>query len=292
MIRFCIVIPTYNRKRLLEECLRSVAEQSEHALKVIVVVDGSTDGTLDLLAEKYPDIEIVNGTGDWWWTKSVNKGIETALKYRPDGILLLNDDVVLPPNYLREIMKAAGENPGSLIGSAVKDILTGEYAFIGANLDWKKVWRFDLLKYYGNVNLPEYIPVNNLPGRGLLVPSTVFSSIGLFDKRFPQQHSDADFSIRANKAGYGLFVSTRAFLYSHVDEGPDRAYESDYSIANFFRRLYEKRSKQNLFYLCRFSLRHCPKRWLVSYSLINILATVSGYVKRWLVSKRIKESAQ
>ena len=288
MDSFCIVIPTYNRKRLLKECLDSIVKQSETALKIIVVVDGSTDGTLELLAEKYPDIEIVNGTGDWWWTKSVNKGIEAAFKYSPDSILLLNDDVVLPRNYLREIIKSANENPGSLIGSAVKDILTGKYTFVGDNLDWKKVRRLDLIKYYGTDNLPEYIPVNNLPGRGLFVPSIVFSQIEPFDERFPQQNSDADFTIRANRAGYGLFVSTRSFLYSHMDEGPDRIYESDYSIANFFKRLYEKRSKQNLFYLCKFNLRHCPKRWSISYSLINIIATVSGYIKRWLLPKENK----
>jgi len=281
-----IIIPTYNRKRLLEECLNSILSQTFTDYKIIVVVDGSTDGTINMLEESFKGLEVIRGNGDWWWTKSVNKGIEAAFKYNPDNILLLNDDVVLPPEYLNNVMKAANENPGCLLGSSIKDIRTGKYTYIGTNLDWRKVRYKNLITLYDLEKLSEYIPVNHLPGRGLLIPIQVFSKLGLFDTRtFPQQKADADFSLRAINAGYNLVVATNAYLFSHVDEGPDKVYESNYSIANFFKRLYEKKSKQNIYYTLRFNIRHCPKRWLLSYSLINVSAIIIGYLKRWLVSE-------
>lgn len=288
-LKIGIIIPTYNRKRLLEQCLRSIKKQSFANYEVVVIIDGSTDGTNSLLKEKYPKVKVIQGNGNWWWTKSVNKGIKVISNYNPEYILLLNDDVVLPNDYLISIIKAANENSKCLLGSASKDIKTKEFNYIGGKRDWGKVWSKPFVYSYNLKNLPEYIPVNTLPGRGLLIPTEVFSKIGFFDeKSFPQAIADADFSIRANKAGYNLIVPTCAYLFSYVEEGPDNMYESEYCISNFFKRLYEKRSNQNLYYLLKFNYRHCPRKWFISYTTINFIAVISGYLKRWIKQYRQK----
>jgi len=288
-LKVVIVIPTHNRKSFLEKCLDSIIEQTYTNYKVIVVNDGSTDGTNDILDNSFPEIRVIHGDGNWWWTRSVNEGIRVAFQYEPNYILLLNDDVILHNNYLSNMIRAANDNPLCLIGSASKDVITKEYNYIGVNADWKRVRRKVLIDLYDRNRMPEYIKVNMLPGRGLFIPIEVFQMIGFFDeKNFPQANADADFSMRANKKGYGLIVSTRAYLFSYTEDGPDKYYESKYNIENFFKRLYEKRSKQNLYYLLKFNFRHCPRKWFFSYTTINFIAVIFGYLKRWMKSVYIK----
>lgn len=279
-----VIIPTFNRREYLRVLLSQLFNQNgNNLLEIVVVVAGSTDGTLEMLQDEFPEVHVVKGTAEWWWTKSINTGIRFVSNCNPKYVLLLNDDVELPNDYLESIIKATNENPKCLIGSASKDLKNKEFNYIGIKRDWKKVWSKPLVYSYDLKNLPEHILVNQLPGRGLLIPNEVFSKIGFFDeKNFPQAIADADFSIRANKAGYNLIVSTRAYLFSYVEEGPNKFYESKYCISNFIKRLYEKRSNQNLYYLFKFNYRHCPGKWFISYTTINFIAIILGYLKRWI----------
>lgn len=96
-----IVIPVYNRKALTRGCLYSLQQQTDNEFRIIVVDDGSTDGTDKMIQNEFPNITLLKGDGNLWWTGAVNKAVQHVLSecQLEDYILLLNDDLVVPPDY-------------------------------------------------------------------------------------------------------------------------------------------------------------------------------------------------
>jgi GT2 family glycosyltransferase len=71
------IIPTFNRAASLKTILACLKQQTLSVIP-IVVVDGSTDGTLEMLAADFPSAIVVRGDGNWWYTRSINEGIKKA----------------------------------------------------------------------------------------------------------------------------------------------------------------------------------------------------------------------
>jgi GT2 family glycosyltransferase len=69
-----IVIPAHNRKPLTLACLESLARQTFSDFAVAVVDDGSTDGTSEAIQEAFPQVHLILGSGDLWWTRATNLG--------------------------------------------------------------------------------------------------------------------------------------------------------------------------------------------------------------------------
>jgi GT2 family glycosyltransferase len=217
-----IVIPVFNRLALTIDCLNSLLQQEYKAFTIIVVDDGSTDGTAAHLEQLYPMVQLIKGDGNWWWTGATNAGVKKALELSrspQDFVLTLNNDLVVKEDYLRCLFEAAGCNQRCLIGSVSVDIRQPDkIQFAGTK--WNRV----TAKYrpgQGRKTSLETLKVTAstvatdlLPGRGVLIPIGLFNEIGLYDRfDFPHYMADEDFSLRATQMMYGLLVSTRAIVY-------------------------------------------------------------------------------
>ena len=101
-----IVIPVHNRLEATRECLGSLRCQTYKAFKIVVVDDGSTDGTSGLVSQEYPEVTVLKGKGELWWTGATNLGVRYALQdcRGDDYILTLNNDTFLPPEYLETMI--------------------------------------------------------------------------------------------------------------------------------------------------------------------------------------------
>ncbi|HZG23054.1 MAG TPA: glycosyltransferase, partial [Chitinophagaceae bacterium] len=99
-IRLAIVIAVHNRKNTTLQCLQQLARQTFQDFSIIVVDDGSADGTSAAIRQFFPSVTVINGTGNWWWTRSVNEGIRYALDQHASHVLLLNDDTYFTSDYL------------------------------------------------------------------------------------------------------------------------------------------------------------------------------------------------
>ncbi len=223
-----IVLPTYNRRDLLKSTVSQLIEQSQLLVGVktdiIVVVDGSTDGSTEMLKETFPEVHIVLGNGSWFYTKSMNEGFKYASSLNPDYVLTLNDDIILGENYLSEMVASINKvDEGSIIGCvALTEQTPHKVLFSGVKKYIR--WRQKHIKYHSNFKevemneLKGIYPSEVLPGRGMLIPFKVLEDLNYFDEYFIQYHSDTDFCLRAGKAGHKVYISWDAKLLSYIEE--------------------------------------------------------------------------
>jgi GT2 family glycosyltransferase len=218
-----VVVPVFNRWAYLERFLDCFRKQTYQNFEMIVVDDGSTDGTCAFIQERYPEVTLLRGDGNLWWTGAINVGIRCALDQAAeiDAVLVINDDLEVDPDYLKILHHLLQKMPRTLVGSVVVDIndpdlinqggvklnmLTAKYKVLNQN---KRLSEFD----------QDYaIDVSLLTGRGTLIPVQVFYEVGLFDDKHFQQCGDMDLSIRARYVGYRLIESYRAIVKSHEEK--------------------------------------------------------------------------
>src|SRR5450756_1670023 len=116
MTRFSILIPIYNRLTITKQGLRNLYKALEQytatgkwecRFEVIVIDDGSTDGSSQWIAENYPGVHLLQGDGNLWWSGATNKGARFAIEHlQSDYILLWNDDIAPDNDYFLEVEKA------------------------------------------------------------------------------------------------------------------------------------------------------------------------------------------
>jgi GT2 family glycosyltransferase len=278
MFKLAAVIPTFNRKDSLLRVLELLKNQSLQniALSIIAVVDGSSDGTREALHSLHPEVSIIDGDSNWWWTKSVNEGCKLALDNNADAVLLLNDDIEIPPDYLHHLVQAAGKEPADVIGSLN---ITGEEKriyFSGVNkIQW---WNGKLKRYHDFLSplkkrLGGLYKSVVLPGRGTLIPAEVFAQIGFFDeKALPQYKADYDFVLRAHEHKIKTLICWDAVIYVQVADTGKGATFIRQSLLGFVSSFFKKNSRTNIFHNFSYYIRHYP-RWglpLIPLSLLMV----------------------
>jgi len=117
MNKLTIILPVHNRRYFTEKCLICLQKQTVPDFEVVVVDDGSTDGTRGMLETDFPDVVRLEGDGSLWWTGGINMGVKYALESGADLIVTLNNDVILKVDYIERMLSAHQREPNALICS-------------------------------------------------------------------------------------------------------------------------------------------------------------------------------
>ena len=125
------IIPVYNRKNITLQFLNDLNNQTYTNFKIIVFDDGSTDGTSEAIQKEFPNIRILRGDGNYWWTKSINASLRFAINHSADYVLLLNDDIRLANNLIETFVNNAKIKPNAIFGAANYDLSTNTLLFAG-----------------------------------------------------------------------------------------------------------------------------------------------------------------
>ncbi|HVF46262.1 MAG TPA: glycosyltransferase family 2 protein [Pyrinomonadaceae bacterium] len=224
-IRVEIVAPVHNRKDITLQCLKSLSRIDTEGMNVGVVIvdDGSTDGTAEAVRSAFPDVDIVRGDGSLWFTEGTNAGIRHALARDPKYFLLMNDDQVFDSRFLTFLVETAEANPRSVIGpllllwdaphrlfqtSPVWETMSGGWRHWYSQTVWTvphRPWKVDLIV-----------------GNCLLVPAEAINECGLMDsKRYPN-FGDAEFTPRLRKANWNLIIDPRSRVFCQPNISPSR----------------------------------------------------------------------
>jgi len=223
MDRIVVIIPTYNRKLHLQQVLHNLSNQiiDDIELRILVAIDGSDDGTEEMIKREFPTVNYIKGSGDWWYTKSMNEAFAGVLRLFPDYVLTMNDDVKLSSNYVSELYQSIKkQNQPCIMGSvSVTESLPHQITFSGVrDIKW---WRYQQVNYIQPFTVVDVSalkgvqPSKVLPGRGMLIPIRALKELNGFNETLPQYGSDDDFCLRAQKKGFRIYVNYKAVVYSH-----------------------------------------------------------------------------
>lgn len=210
--KLAVVIPSHNNLDVLKSSIPAVYSDD---YAIVVFDDGSSDGTKLWLQNNYPKIKVLSGDGSNWWTGSLAKLIDYCMDLGFEHIVSLNADVLISPKIVKDLLKKSQNHGDAIIGSVVVDINNPE-TILWAGSTFEKI--HNLVPIYGSRyalksgthtnKLPEKIyKVDEIHGRGVLIPMSVLQMIGNFDyQTFPQYGGDTDFSLRAKSNGVEMFV--------------------------------------------------------------------------------------
>lgn len=234
-----IVAPVHNRKAITLQCLKSISRLNRPGFDIhtVIVDDGSTDGTSEAIREQFPDVEVVPGDGNLWFTEGTNVGVRAALKHNPKYVLMINDDQVFDADALAYMIETAENNERSVVGSLLLLWDTPHRLFQVAPV-WE-TWRGGWRHWYKQTiwTVPERPwRVDSIVGNCVLVPKQAFDEAGLMDsKRYPN-FGDAEFTPRLKKRGWELLIDPRARVFCQPNNLPVKVMKA--SISEKFKMLF------------------------------------------------------
>lgn len=299
----CVVIPTFNRREQLFQLLLQLKKQKVSGVKfgVVVVVDGSTDGTTEMLQLKFPDVSVVQGDGNWWFTRSMNEGCKYAIeKLNATLILTSNDDLVLPDDYyLEKILKNYNDCGGNcVIGSAAYS-LTEPRMITFSGIVRRSIFTLKNHNYITPYTVidPESLtgvrPSVTLSTRGMIIESSVLKKINYLDeKTFPQYASDYDVVLRAGKIGVKKYVSYDAYIYENMDLTSDGNPRLSKSLGHYLHNIFFNKYSSNYFFnVLYMSWRYGLKILFPVYVVNGFISIAYVYIKyKFFLNKKIKEN--
>ena len=280
MIKITAIIPTFNRKKKLSIILKQLQAQvfqKKIFLEIVVVIDGSSDGTLEMIKTQYPTVHVVLGNGNWWYTKSMNKGFQYAQKLSPDFILTINDDVEIAADYINTItddyfsLKEKNCILGTLsvTNDSDKKILFAGIKGYKRN-GMKSIPYFSTLKTRFSNDISGIHETLELPGRGILIPNKILLKLNFFDPKFVQYGSDTDFCFRARKAGVNVLISWNSTIMVNIELTRIRSNTTDDTLSFFLKDLFNKYSHHSIVKFVLFQTRH--------YHTLNIIWKLPYYL--------------
>lgn len=285
-----VVVPVYNKIDWTVRFLESFQAVNYPNYTILIADDGSTDGTAQVLAERYPYVVRLQGDGNLWWSGATNLGVCYALEHGFDYVLTINNDTRVSPEFLTHLWETATANPRSLVGSRINFLdEPAKVWHAGGFLRWS--W-LGISRLESECGLDECVvlarkpnprPVEVLTGCGTLVPIQCYREIGLYDARFlPQYHADTDFILRAAKHGYRALVDLRAVIWNDVPNTISR------SVSKFADLVFSQRSPLYWRSMIVFHLRYCPRYFPLTPLLIQYATTYlwRGFASRFGAQSR------
>jgi len=276
-----IIIPVHNRKEFTKNCLLSLRAQTYKNFKTVIIDDGSTDGTGEMLEKEFPEVHVIKGDGNLWWTAATNLGVKYALDNDADYILTLNNDTIATPDFLEKMIYWAEKTPNALSGAFAIDADTKKPVYGGEIINWKWANSKFLLDILPKEKWHGLHEVTHFPGRGLLIPAEVFNKIGLYDeKHFPHYAADYDFTHRAIRAGYKVYCNYDAKLYTYPEVSGDAENRKKKSVKNYFNHLFGIKGGGNLKIFTIYTIKNCPTKYFPFFIPIGLIRRIFGYLIR------------
>lgn len=217
MIDVSIIIVSYNSAKLLEKCIDSIIEKTQDINYSIFIVDNaSSDNSVSLIKEKYPDIHLIENKINLGFGKANNQVLKIIdSKYA----FLLNPDTELINNAIKILFDfmEAQENIACVGANLYNQDLSFQYSYGNFPTIKKILFEFGLNKIfvkYFNSNLAEGVicdkdkaqEVPYITGADLMIRKEVLNKVGFFDEDFFLYYEETELQYRIKKQGYKTFI--------------------------------------------------------------------------------------
>lgn len=243
-----VLIPVFNRLNHTQRVINALRAQTYlDCLNIIVIDDGSTDGTSEFLS-KQADLTVIQGGGNLWWGGAIDLGLKKLLPtaVESDFVLFLNNDTWFDKDYIERLVEVSRQAGGAAVGSVIhEEGRDNPLVSIGPVININRIAVWDLLSELPEQETHKPKPiyrVDALSGRGTLYPASLFMRHGGMRPRYlPHYLADYEVAMRfARDAKIPLLVSTRAIVFSPP------VYGNDVAQLGWIERLFGQRSSANI----------------------------------------------
>lgn len=253
----------------------------KYSLEIVVVDDGSTDETSSAIKSMFPNVEILEGSGELYWAGGMRFGWEKAIRHKSfDYLFVYNDDVHLNHDalsHLLDVSKLIREKEGPLhvIAGAFSD-QSGELVTYGGE-NQKRWWHPLRFKKIAPNGEPQQVDTLNM--NGALITSETLNKIGFFAGYFKHNVADYEFGLRLRKAGGSVWLSSRWIGWCDYNPTNGSGKSSSMSMKQQFRRLLTVKGEPP-YQRFRYYADHGGIFWLLLWPLPYIRVTAMMLFER------------
>jgi len=292
-----VIVVNWNTKKLLENCLASIFKFTKGiSFEMIIVDNGSTDGSQALVKEKFPQVKLILNKSNLGFTKANNQGMKVA---KGQYILLLNSDTYLIENSFKKLLDKTQSIEGNL--GALGPLLLNEDKSVQQSVGffpnlpqvfWWMTFIDDLPG--GQLLSPYHVDhdsfyrkdqkVDWVTAAAILVPAKVIKRVGPFDEKIFMYGEEIEWCWRIKKAGFKVNFTPSTKIV-HIGRGssqkiPTRAFIGEYkSIIYFYRKYKSPISLQ----IARFLLKIGALARILIFALLRRKELTKAYVEAFKV---------
>lgn len=263
-----VIVPNYNGMKFIDICLAALEKQSIKEFKTLVIDNGSSDGSIEFIRNKYPKVHLVERGKNYGFSNAVNTGIQMS---DTPYVILLNNDTQVEEFFVEELVKAIKKNPryfscsSKMLNFAERHLLddAGDlYTIVG--------WQFQRGVGRSETSYNRPVKIFSACAGAAIYRREIFEKIGYFDEGHFAYLEDIDVGYRARIHGYKNVFCPSARVY-HVGSGTSGSKYNDFKV---------KLSVRNSVYL---NYKNMPLLQLI----VNALPLLMGYFVKWLFFIRI-----
>ncbi len=215
-----IVILNWNGLADTLSCLASLANLDRPAHQVVIVDNGSTDGSAKAIREQFPDVTLIENRQNLGFTGGNNVGVRHALVTGADYVLLLNNDTEVAPDFLQHLLMVAQADPAlGIVGPLIyyhsqPDVIWSA----GGAIDWRRgsTRMVGLDERDTGQFGSEPQEVDFVSGCAMLVRKSVLEQVGLLDERFFAYYEEVEWCVRVQRAGYKVVRVPRSRIWHKI----------------------------------------------------------------------------
>lgn len=230
--KVAIVIVVWNGLNDTIECLDSLREDSYPNKEIVIVDNGSTDGSAEAIRERFPEVTVIATGKNLGFTGGNNAGIRYAIDHGADYVYLLNNDTTVEPDATEQLVRAAQANSGYGLVAPVMHYYDAprDLWFAGSSLDLDRgIALHDNTKPPTREQAPFEVPW--VTGCAMMIPAPLLDRMEGFDDRFYLTWEDVDLSIRIRNSGKALAAVPASRIYHKGAMSADKLHESKFYFA-------------------------------------------------------------
>lgn len=196
-----VIVVNYNGRAMIGACLDGLRAQDEPPAEIVVVDNGSTDGSAALVRERHPDVRVVALTTNRGFAGGNNAGVAATQGRR---LAFLNNDAVAAPAWLRRLSGALDAHPWAAMATS-KIVYRDHPTVLDSAGDGLSRWGGAFKRHHGQpvTRAQTTCEVFGACGAAFMIDREVFDEVGGFDEDFFLSHEDVDLSYRVQLSGRG-----------------------------------------------------------------------------------------
>jgi GT2 family glycosyltransferase len=210
-IAVTVIIPNYNQAMHLENCLNSLLASIKISFDILVVDNGSTDQSAELVLSKYPTVQLMRLPNNTGFAHAVNEGIRAA---KTPYVILLNNDTIVAPDFVYAMTRAIKRKP-CIFSVAAKMIQKNQPNLLDGTGDYYCAlgYAFSRGKDEPTTRYNKPTPIFSACGGAAIYNRQLLQEIGLFEETFFAYLEDVDIGYRARIHGYENIYEPRAKVW-------------------------------------------------------------------------------